>query len=125
MPRLLGVDVPSNKQLWVALQSIYGLGRPTVIKILDELKIDRARHAGTLTVDELTRLSNHIENNFTVEGNLRRQRAQNINRLRDIKCNRGVRHKMGLPVRGQRTRTNARTRKGPRKTVANKKAAPK
>lgn len=125
MPRLLGNDIPGNKQLWIALQSVYGVGRFTALKVLQDLGLEANRKAHTLNADELAQLTTHIEEHYTVEGNLRRQRTQNINRLRDIKCNRGLRHRAGLPVRGQRTRTNARTRKGPRKTIAGKKIAPR
>jgi small subunit ribosomal protein S13 len=125
MPRLLGVDIPGNKPVFISLQYIYGVGRSVSEKVCKELGIEPMRRAHTLNADELTRLTAHIEGTFTVEGNLRRQRMQNINRLRDIKCYRGSRHKAGLPMRGQRTRTNARTRKGPRKTIAGKKMATK
>lgn len=123
MPRLLGNDIPGGKQTWIALQSVYGVGRKTALEVCEVLDIDPARKAHTLTADELARLTSHIEDNYTVEGNLRRMRTQHINRLRDIKCYRGSRHRVSLPARGQRTRTNARTRKGPRKTIAGKKIA--
>jgi small subunit ribosomal protein S13 len=125
MPRLLGVDIPANKPVWISLQSIFGLGRSSTLGICAALEIEPGRRAHTLSADELTKLTSFIEGKYTVEGNLRRQRMQNINRLRDIKCYRGSRHRSGLPVRGQRTRTNARTRKGPRKTIAGKKLATK
>lgn len=125
MPRLLGVDIPGNKPIFISLQSIYGVGRSTSEAVCKELGIEPMRRAHTLNADELTRLTAMLEGQYTVEGNLRRQRMQNINRLRDIKCYRGSRHKAGLPLRGQRTRTNARTRKGPRKTIAGKKLATK
>jgi small subunit ribosomal protein S13 len=125
MPRILGVDVPPNKQLPYAFRYIYGIGATLARRICDGLNLDPTRQSKTLTDEELTRIANFVEKNFVVEGNLRRQRTQNINRLRDIKCYRGLRHRANLPVRGQRTRTNARTRKGPRKTIAGKKLATK
>jgi len=121
MPRIVGVDVPNEKAIWVALTYIYGIGRHASEEILKEAKIDKNTKAGKLTEDELSRITQIIDRNYVVGGQLRRQITQNINRLRDINCYRGFRHKKGLPVRGQRTRTNARTRKGPRKTVAGKK----
>lgn len=125
MPRLLGVDIPGNKPICIALTGVYGVGRKLALEVCEALQIDPMRRGHTLTPDDLTRLTAHIEGTYTVEGNLRRQRMQNINRLRDIKCYRGSRHKASLPARGQRTRTNARTRKGPRKTIAGKKMATK
>jgi small subunit ribosomal protein S13 len=125
MPRILGVDVPGNKQLPYALRYIYGVGPSVAAQVCEGLSLDVMRKAHTLTDEELTRIAAFIEKNYVVEGNLRRQRTQGINRLRDIKCYRGLRHRAGLPVRGQRTRTNARTRKGPRKTIAGKKKVAK
>jgi small subunit ribosomal protein S13 len=125
MPRLLGVDIPGNKQLPYSLTAIYGVGRQIARQVCTGLSLDPNRKAHTLTEEELSRIAAFVEKNFVVEGNLRRQRTQNINRLRDIKCYRGTRHRSGLPVRGQRTRTNARTRKGPRKTIAGKKKVAK
>jgi len=122
MPRILGVDVPANKPSQVALTYIFGIGRPTAHKLLVELNIDPQIRSKDLTEDELSRISTFIEKNYAVEGQLRRQVAQNITRLKDIASYRGLRHRRGLPVRGQRTRSNARTRKGPRKTVAGKKS---
>jgi small subunit ribosomal protein S13 len=121
MPRIVGVDIPNEKAIWIALTYIYGIGKHTSKQILKEAKIDKDAKAGKLTEDELSRITQIIDRNYTVGGQLRRQIFQNIARLRDINCYRGFRHKRGLPVRGQRTRTNARTRKGPRKTVAGKK----
>ena len=121
MPRIVGVDVPNEKAIWIALTYVYGLGRHASEEILKEAKIDKNTKAGKLTEDELSRITQIIDRNYVVGGQLRRQITQNINRLRDINCYRGFRHRKGLPVRGQRTRTNARTRKGPRKTVAGKK----
>ena len=122
MPRIVGVDVPNNKIIEIALTYIYGVGRTLSRKILKEIGIDFNKRAKDLTEDELSRLASAIEKNCVVEGQLRRQVAQNIGRLRDIKCYRGLRHRKGLPARGQRTKTNARTRKGKRKTVAGKKS---
>jgi len=121
MPRIVGVDIPADKQIWVALTYIYGIGRATARKVLDAVGIRPEVRAKDLSDDELSRLGSYIESHHVIEGQLRRQEAQNIARLRDIRCYRGIRHRLGLPVRGQRTRTNARTRKGPRKTVAVKK----
>jgi len=121
MPRVVGVDIPNQKAIWVALTYVYGIGRHNALDILKEAKVDKDTKAGKLTEDELSRITQIIERNYVVGGQLRRQITQNIARLRDISCYRGMRHRKGLPVRGQRTRTNARTRKGPRKTVAGKK----
>jgi small subunit ribosomal protein S13 len=121
MPRLLGVDIPGGKRLPFAFRYIYGVGPSVAHQVCGGLNLDESRKAHTLTDEELARIAAFVEKNYVVEGNLRRQRTQNVNRLRDIKCFRGVRHRAGLPVRGQRTRTNARTRKGPRKTIAGKK----
>jgi small subunit ribosomal protein S13 len=121
MPRVVGVDVPNQKAIWVALSYIYGIGKHNATDILNEAKIDKDTKAGKLTEDELSRITQIIERDYVVGGQLRRQITQNIARLRDIGCYRGVRHRKGLPVHGQRTRSNARTRKGPRKTVAGKK----
>ena len=123
MPRILGVDIPNDKQAQISLTYIYGVGRNTATKVLEAAAIDPTVRAKDLTEDELSRLSGMIENSFPVEGNLRRQVSQNISRLKDIACYRGLRHRRGLPARGQRTRTNARTRKGPKRTVSNKKKA--
>ena len=121
MPRILGVDIPNDKRTLISLQYIYGIG-PYQAEVLCERRgIDRDKRARDLTEDDLAKLASLLDNDFTVEGQLRRQVQQNIARLRDIGCYRGLRHRKGLPVRGQRTRTNARTRKGPRKTVAGKK----
>lgn len=122
MPRIAGVDVPNEKRIDIALTRIYGIGLHCSRKILDTAKIDPALRASKLTEDEISRVANIIQNDYVVEGQLRRQIQQNIARLRDIRCHRGLRHIRGLPVRGQRTRTNARTRKGPKKTVAGKKS---
>ena len=121
MARVVGVDIPNQKAIWVALTYVYGIGRHNAVDILDEAKVDKNSKTGKLTEDELSRINQIIERDYVVGGQLRRQITQNIARLRDIACYRGVRHRKGLPVHGQRTRTNARTRKGPRKTVAGKK----
>jgi small subunit ribosomal protein S13 len=121
MARIAGVDIPNDKRTDVALQRIYGVGAFRAREICQKLQIDPAIRAGKLTEDQVSRIANLIESDYVVEGQLRRQVQQNIARLRDIRCYRGLRHMRGLPVRGQRTKTNARTRKGPRKTVAGKK----
>ena len=121
MPRIVGVDIPNDKPLWIALTYIHGVGKHTAITILKEARIETEVKAGKLTEDEVSRLAQIIGRECVVEGNLRRQVSQNIARLRDIACYRGVRHRRGLPVRGQQTQSNARTRKGKKKTVAGKK----
>jgi small subunit ribosomal protein S13 len=121
MPRLLGVDIPNDKPALISLTYLYGVGPKIARDLCHKAGIDPQKRARELAEDELGRLSVLLERDYTVEGPLRRQVQQSINRLRDIKCYRGIRHRLGLPVRGQRTRTNARTRKGPRKTVAGKK----
>jgi small subunit ribosomal protein S13 len=121
MPRLLGVDIPSEKQTLISLTYIYGVGPKVARDLCRKANVDPTRRARDLSEAELTRLGTLMDNDYTVEGQLRRQVQQNIARLKDIGCYRGIRHRKGLPVRGQRTRTNARTRKGPKKTVAGKK----
>ncbi len=121
MPRIVGVDIPSDKSIWISLTYIYGIGKYTSEQILKEARIEKIAKAGKLTEDELSRITQVIDRNYIVGGQLRRQITQNIARLRDIVCYRGIRHRKGLPVRGQCTQSNARTRKGPRKTVAGKK----
>jgi len=121
MPRIVGVDVPNNKPLWIALTYIHGIGRHISDIIIKEAKVDRDIQAGKLSEDEVSRIAQIITRDFMVEGQLRRQVSQNIARLRDIACYRGIRHRRGLPVRGQQTQSNARTRKGKKKTVAGKK----
>lgn len=121
MPRLLGVDIPNDKPTVVSLTYLYGVGPKTARELCHNAGVDPGRKARELADDELSRLAVLLERDYTVEGPLRRQLQQGVNRLRDIKCYRGIRHRLGLPVRGQRTRTNARTRKGPKKTVAGKK----
>lgn len=121
MPRIVGVDVPNNKPLWIALTYVHGIGRHVSDIIIKEAKVDRDIQAGKLSEDEVSRIAQIITRDFMVEGQLRRQVSQNIARLRDIACYRGIRHRRGLPVRGQQTQSNARTRKGKKKTVAGKK----
>ena len=122
MPRIAGVDIPDNKPVRIALRYIFGVGPTNAMAILKEANVDPQVRASTLTEDQLAHIAGIIEANYVVEGTLRRTIAQNITRLRDIRCYRGERHRRGLPTRGQRTRTNARTRKGKRKTVAVKKS---
>jgi small subunit ribosomal protein S13 len=117
MPRVSGVDIPPDKPIWISLTYIYGIGRTNSRGILREAGIDGQRRAKDLTEEELAKIIGLIDRDFPVEGALRRSIQQNIARLRDIQCYRGNRHRRSLPVRGQRTRSNARTRKGPRKTV--------
>lgn len=121
MPRIVGVDIPNDKSIWISLTYIVGIGKYTSEQILKEAGVEGTTKASKLSEDELSRITQVIDRNYTVEGQLRRQVSQNIARLRDINCYRGVRHRRGLPVRGQCTQSNARTRKGPRKTVAGKK----
>jgi small subunit ribosomal protein S13 len=121
MPRILGVDIPNEKRIDIALTYLYGVGPTTAAKVLRDLSMRPEVRAKDLSDEEIARLATHLDENYTVEGALRRQVMANINRLKDIACYRGIRHRRGLPVHGQRTRCNARTRKGPRKTVANKK----
>jgi len=121
MPRIVGVDIPNDKSIWISLTYIAGIGKYTSGQILKEARIEKSTKAGKLSEDELSRITQIIDRNYIVGGQLRRQVSQNIARLRDISCYRGIRHRKGLPVRGQCTQSNARTRKGPRKTVAGKK----
>ena len=121
MPRILGVDIPNDKPTHIALRYIYGIGPTTALRLCEQTRVDPQRRARDLSDEEIARIATLLDREYTVEGPLRRQVQQNIARLRDISCYRGLRHRRGLPVRGQRTRTNARTRKGPRKTVAGKK----
>ncbi|MCD4825414.1 MAG: 30S ribosomal protein S13 [Phycisphaerae bacterium] len=122
MPRVAGVDIPNDKPVWIALRYIHGIGPKTAKDICNQLGIEDKVRAKDLTEDQLSQIAGILQNDFVIEGQLRRQTQQNIARLRDISCYRGLRHRRGLPVRGQRTKTNARTRKGPRKTVAGKKS---
>ena len=121
MPRIVGVDIPNDKPVWISLTYVYGIGRHTASLILKEAGIEADVKAGKLTEDEVSRITQVIDRDHIVEGQLRRRVSQNIARLRDIACYRGIRHRRGLPVRGQQTQSNARTRKGKKKTVAGKK----
>ena len=121
MARIAGVDIPNNKRVEIALTYIYGIGLKSSKDILAKTGIDPDTRAKDLTENEVARLRDEIEANYQVEGDLRREVALNIKRLVEVNCYRGIRHRKGLPVRGQRTKTNARTRKGPAKTIANKK----
>ena len=121
MARIAGVDIPNNKRVEIALTYIYGIGRKSANDILAQTGINPDTRAKDLTEEEVAKLRDEIENSYTVEGDLRRDVSLNIKRMVEINCYRGIRHRKGLPVRGQRTKTNARTRKGPAKTIANKK----
>jgi small subunit ribosomal protein S13 len=126
MARIAGINIPLNKRVEVGLTYIYGIGRSSANELLDELKISRDTYVRDLTEDEVGRLRDRIDSELVVEGDLRRERSQNIKRLMEIGCYRGLRHRRGLPVRGQNTKTNARTRKGPKRmSVAGKKKAGK
>ena len=122
MPRVAGVDIPPNKRIEYSLRYIYGVGPKTALDVLKEAQIEVGVKAKDLTEEEVARIGGIIDRTYTVEGSLRRSVQSNVARLKDIRCYRGIRHRAHLPVRGQRTRTNARTRKGPRKTVAGKKS---
>jgi len=124
MARVAGVELPKNKRMEIALTYIYGIGRSSATKILTKANVDPARKSDDLSAEEQVRIRQVIDSDYEVEGDLRREVQQNIKRLMDLGCYRGIRHRRGLPVRGQRTHTNARTRKGPRKVVAGKKQAP-
>lgn len=121
MPRVLGIDIPDNKRLEISLTYIYGVGRTLSNEIIEKLKLNKDMRARELNEEQIAQLNAILSSEYVVEGDLRRQIQNNIKRLVGIHCYRGMRHRLGLPVRGQRTRTNARTRKGKRKTVANKK----
>lgn len=121
MPRIVGVDVPENKRLEISLTYLYGVGRRLSNEIIAKLGLDPNMRANKLTQDDIARLNGLLQSEYIVEGDLRRQVQNNIKRLISIHSYRGLRHRVGLPVRGQRTKTNSRTRKGRRKTVANKK----
>ncbi len=121
MARIAGVDIPNNKRVEIALTYIYGIGLKSAQDILAKTGIDPDTRAKDLTESDIAKLRDEIENHYTVEGELRREVAMNIKNMVEINCYRGIRHRKGLPVRGQRTKTNARTRKGPAKTIANKK----
>ena len=121
MARIAGIDLPKDQRIEVALTYIYGIGQKTATKILKETGVDPDVRVKNMDEDDVAKLREYIDHNLTVEGDLRRNVALNIKRLTEIGCYRGLRHRRGLPVRGQRTKTNARTRKGPVKTIANKK----
>ena len=121
MARIEGVDLPREKRIEIGLTYIYGIGRPTATKILAEAGVNPDTRVKDLTEEEVSKLRDCIDKGYNVEGDLRREVALNIKRLIEIGCYRGVRHRKGLPVRGQKTKTNARTRKGPKRTIANKK----
>ena len=121
MARIAGVDIPNQKRVEIALTYIYGIGRSSANEILAKTGINPDTRAKDLTEEEVAKLRDEIENSYTVECDLRREVGLNIKRMQEINCYRGIRHRKGLPVRGQRTKTNARTRKGPAKTIANKK----
>ena len=123
MARIAGVDLPNNKRVEIGITYIYGIGRPTATKILKETGINPDTRVKDLTEEDVSKLREYIDHNIKVEGELRSEVNLNIKRLMEIGCYRGVRHRKGLPVRGQSSKTNARTRKGPRKTIANKKKA--
>jgi small subunit ribosomal protein S13 len=126
MARIAGVDLPQRKQIWVGLTYIHGIGRASAYQILERTKVSPTVLVRDLTEDETRRIRQIIQDDIRVEGDLRKELAQNVKRLMEIGCYRGVRHRRGLPVRGQRTHTNARTRKGPRRaTIASKKLAKK
>ncbi len=121
MARIAGIDLPNQKPIEYGLTALYGIGMTIAGEICDKLKIDRRKLVGDLTEEEVAKIRRLIEEDYTVEGALRTEISLSVKRLQEIGCYRGMRHRKGLPVRGQRTKTNARTRKGPRKTVANKK----
>ena len=121
MARISGVDLPNDKRVEIGLTYIYGIGRTTATQIVEVTGIDPDTRCRDLTEDQVSKIRDYIEKNLNVEGDLRRDRAFDIKRLKEIGCYRGIRHKRGLPCRGQQTKTNARTRKGPKKTIANKK----
>ena len=125
MARIAGINLPLQKRVEVGLTYIYGIGRSTANELLDELKIDRDTYVRDLTEDEVAKLRDYIDEHYQVEGDLRRERTQAIKRLQEIGSYRGLRHRRNLPARGQRTKTNARTRKGPKKTVGRGKKAAK
>ncbi len=125
MPRIIGIDIPANKRLVISLTYIYGIGNALANEIVNKLQLDPNMKAGKLTEEDIAKINSILQTKYVVEGDLRRQVQNNIKRLIAIHCYRGLRHRLGLPVRGQRTRSNARTRKGKKKTVAGKKQAPK
>lgn len=121
LARISGVNIPTHKRVEIALTYIHGIGRSAATEICEAVGIDRARRVNELSDAEVLQVREHIDANFTVEGDLRREKSMNIKRLMDLGCYRGLRHRRGLPVRGQRTHTNARTRKGPARAIAGKK----
>ena len=123
MARIAGVDIPREKRLEISLTYIFGIGRPTAQKVCTDLELDPDTKVSALTEDEVTRIRTYVDDHLTIEGDLRRDIQGDIKRKIEIGCWQGIRHRKGLPVRGQRTHTNARTRKGPKRTVANKKKA--
>jgi small subunit ribosomal protein S13 len=125
LARIAGVNLPTNKRVVIALRYIYGIGPTNAVEICERVGIAPERRVNQLTEDEIIRIRDTIDRDFTVEGDLRREVAMNIKRLMDLGCYRGLRHRRGLPVRGQRTHTNARTRKGPAKAIAGKKKVTK
>ena len=125
MARIAGVNLPTNKRVVIALRYIFGIGPTNAVDICERVGIDAKRRVNQLTEDEVIRIRDTIDRDYTVEGDLRREQAMNIKRLMDLGCYRGLRHRKGLPVRGQRTHTNARTRKGPSKPIAGKKKVTK
>ncbi len=125
MARIAGVNLPTNKRVVIALRYIFGIGPSNAVDICERVGIDAKRRVNQLTEDEIIRIRDTIDRDYTVEGDLRREQAMNIKRLMDLGCYRGLRHRKGLPVRGQRTHTNARTRKGPSKPIAGKKKVTK
>ena len=125
MPRIAGIDVPNDKPIWIALTYVHGIGPYLSRQILKEAQISETIRAKELTDDEISRITGVIDRNYVIEGQLRRQVSQNIARLRDITCYRGLRHRRSLPVHGQRTSTNARTRKGPKRAAVKKKGGAK
>ena len=122
MPRIVGVDIPNEKKVYISFQYIHGIGKKSALELCQKLGLDPHRKARDLTDEELAQVAAEIEETYVTEGNLRRQTQQNISRLKEIACYRGMRHRRGLPVRGQQTQTNARSRKGPKRTVAGKKS---
>jgi small subunit ribosomal protein S13 len=123
MARIAGIDIPREKRLEISLTYIYGIGRPTSLKLCADLGLDPDTKVSALTDEEVSRIRGYVDDNLRIEGDLRRDVQQDIKRKIEIGCFQGIRHRKGLPVRGQRTHTNARTRKGPKRTVANKKKA--
>jgi small subunit ribosomal protein S13 len=121
MPRIIGIDIPANKRLVISLTYIYGIGNKKSEELIAKLGLDANMHAKKLTEEDISKINALLQNDYLVEGDLRRQVQNNIKRLKSINCYRGLRHRLGLPVRGQRTCSNARTRKGKKKTIANKK----